>query len=397
MSHNNFILSQRFDPEAGGSITWIREVYSRWPTPCTLLTHDYSLDESASELGSSNLKLNQRSELREETQGSLNILRSDLLLDNWGLDSLPRLKKYWRMYKFARSAPEGSVFHCNHLVPEGLACAAAIKLNPRKKKIVSYVHGEELLAYQSSRQLSLLAHSATKASDLIITNSQAVKEMLAEFSEEATEKTKVIHPGVDFALFNQARDARDKARQDLGIEKDEVLFVTLGRLCARKNQTNSIKALKNSKYKYLILGEGKEKQGLVELSQSLGMKDRVIFRSADTTKEAAELLAASDVFIMPSIQTKGDLEGFGIVFIEAAAAGLPSISGIVGGQVEAVINGETGFNVDGNSVEEISEKAFLLASAQELRERMSESAISWAKANDWNKVLKKTLSAVSSI
>jgi len=83
---------------------------------------------------------------------------------------------------------------------------------------------------------------------------------------------------------------------------------------------------------------------------------------------------------MPSIQNDSTTEGFGIVFLEVAAAGVLSISGNVGGrQPESVINGKTGFVVDGNDIPEIAKIISTLCADEKLRKKMGGCGRKWQK------------------
>jgi phosphatidylinositol alpha-1,6-mannosyltransferase len=80
------------------------------------------------------------------------------------------------------------------------------------------------------------------------------------------------------------------------------------------------------------------------------------------------------------------VEGFGIVFIEAAAAGVPSVAGNTGGQAEAVKHGETGLIVDGTSLVDVCEALATLARDPERRARMGAMAREWASQHDWARI-----------
>jgi phosphatidylinositol alpha-1,6-mannosyltransferase len=101
-------------------------------------------------------------------------------------------------------------------------------------------------------------------------------------------------------------------------------------------------------------------------------------------------MALADIHIMPSITYGEVLEGFGIVFLEAAAAGIPSIAGNTGGQAEAVVDGRTGFVVDGTNVETIANAIRQLAENRQLRHEMGEYGRRWASAHEWQTLVDKT-------
>ena len=97
---------------------------------------------------------------------------------------------------------------------------------------------------------------------------------------------------------------------------------------------------------------------------------------------------------MPSIDEGGLIEGFGIVFLEAAAAGVPSIAGNNGGQAEAVLDGRTGRVVDGRNVEAVADAIRALIGDPAARAEMAVQCVAWAAQNDWTRVVTRTIDAL---
>ncbi len=107
---------------------------------------------------------------------------------------------------------------------------------------------------------------------------------------------------------------------------------------------------------YLVVGDGPDKKRLKGLVATLGLIDRVRFAGRVPREEVIGLLNICEIFIMATrpIIHRGEVEGFGIVFVEAGALGKPVIGGISGGTVEAIKDGVTGLLVDPESTEDIS-------------------------------------------
>jgi phosphatidyl-myo-inositol dimannoside synthase len=127
----------------------------------------------------------------------------------------------------------------------------------------------------------------------------------------------------------------------------------------RKGHDMVIKALpsiaqKVPAVKYLIVGTGEEQATLYKTAQDMGVLERVVFAGQVPASELAAYYAACDVFVMPNRQIGPDIEGFGIVFVEASAAGKPVIGGESGGTGDAILHGVTGLRVDGTNVEAIA-------------------------------------------
>lgn len=84
---------------------------------------------------------------------------------------------------------------------------------------------------------------------------------------------------------------------------------------------------------YLCIGSGPEKENLFNLTQQLNLEEFVTFIEPAADSEKIELLQASDIFVLPTIPTSTDIEGFGIALVEAQACGLPVICGNSGGEI----------------------------------------------------------------
>ena len=135
-------------------------------------------------------------------------------------------------------------------------------------------------------------------------------------------------------------------------------LITISRLDGRKSHHNVIMTVKNllPKYpslKYVSIGDGDEGNNLLKLRKTLGLEKNVEFIFNSTEQEKAALLEQSNIFVMPSVIYKKSVEGFGIVFIEAAQHGIPSIGGRDGGASDAIIHEKTGLICDGNKLEDV--------------------------------------------
>jgi phosphatidylinositol alpha-1,6-mannosyltransferase len=106
---------------------------------------------------------------------------------------------------------------------------------------------------------------------------------------------------------------------------------------------------------YRVVGAGPDDARLRDLGRSLGVADRVRFLGRLTKAELADEYRNCTVFVLPARRTAdGQLEGYGLVYFEAAAWGRPVIAGRSGGEIDAVVDGQTGLLVDGASVDEIA-------------------------------------------
>jgi len=173
----------------------------------------------------------------------------------------------------------------------------------------------------------------------------------AERAAGRTLPTVVVPPGVDVNRFTPLDDAeRAKARAAFGLPTDAPLVTCVSRLVPRKGIDSLVRAAAMLVHDMpdlvvAVAGSGRERGHLERLAASTGAPVRFLGRVPDADLRA--LSGCGDVFAMPCRSRWGGLEqeGFGIVFVEAAAAGVPQVAGASGGSADAVIDGETGLVV----------------------------------------------------
>jgi phosphatidylinositol alpha-1,6-mannosyltransferase len=132
--------------------------------------------------------------------------------------------------------------------------------------------------------------------------------------------------------------------------------------------------------RYDIVGKGADNQRLQALAAELGVQHHVHFHGYISEAEKAELLSNADVFLLPNRREPGSVEGFGIVFLEAAAFGVPSVAGSDGGTRDAVLDGVTGLVVDGEEESAVADAICSLLFDPERREKLGRAA----HARFWN-------------
>lgn len=162
----------------------------------------------------------------------------------------------------------------------------------------------------------------------------------------------VVPPGVDVDRFHLATsEQREAARRCAGIGPDRLLVFSVSRLVPRKGMDILIGAAELlsreiPELEVVIAGSGRDEARLRKLVASTPARVRLLGRVSEDEK--VELMAAADVFALPCRRRWAGLEqeGFGIVFVEAAACAVPQVGGRSGGSAEAVVHGETGLVVD---------------------------------------------------
>lgn len=199
------------------------------------------------------------------------------------------------------------------------------------------------------------------------------------------EKLVQIAPGIDTSNFTP-RDSQ-RLRAELGIEARPTI-VSVGRLVHRKGQDRLVEALPKIKaaipqVALVFIGEGPHRGVLDKLIKRHCLEDDVFFLGRIEYSKLAEYISVGDVFAMPSRSRLFGLEveGLGIVYLEASATGLPVLAGDSGGAPDAVLEGETGLVVDGNDIEAISTSLIRMLQDRELQKKMSERGREWVVEN----------------
>ncbi|HEX8093890.1 glycosyltransferase family 4 protein [Jatrophihabitans sp.] len=170
-----------------------------------------------------------------------------------------------------------------------------------------------------------------------------------------------LAPGVDIDTFNPAVSG-EAVRQRHGLT-DRPVVVCVSRLVPRKGQDVLIQAMpailaRVAEAALLIVGGGRDEQRLRSLARQAGVAEEVVFTGPVSSAELPEHFAAGNVFAMPCRTRRlgMDVEGLGIVFLEASATGLPVVAGNSGGAPEAVRQGVTGEVVDGRDVVAVADR-----------------------------------------
>ncbi|MFW0787413.1 glycosyltransferase family 4 protein [Gordonia sp. CPCC 206044] len=169
-----------------------------------------------------------------------------------------------------------------------------------------------------------------------------------------------LPPGVDTDRFAPDPAARERLRQQLGLA-DRPTVLCLSRLVPRKGQDTLIRALPLIRREIgdvalVIVGGGPYAETLHELADRTGMADHVVFTGSVPSAELPAYHGIADVFAMPA-RTRGrglDVEGLGIVYLEASSTGVPVVAGDSGGAPETVVEGVTGTVVDGRDVDAVA-------------------------------------------
>ena len=264
--------------------------------------------------------------------------------------------------------------------PLGLLAKGARSAGARK--IVALTHGHEVWwakIWPFSSAIKRIGRDVDVLTYLGDYTKSAISKALSKSSQE---KLVRLAPGIDIDHFSPAKK-NPRIRRELQLE-DKKVIVSVGRLVHRKGQDFLIDALpiiaqKVPNVHLLLVGEGPYLAELQKRAKSLAVQDRITFIGRVQYAELPEYICAGDIFAMPSRSRLAGLEveGLGIVYLEASACGLPVIGGVSGGAPDAVLEGETGFSVDGTSASEIAEAAIRLLNDSDLSANLGARGRQW--------------------
>lgn len=277
------------------------------------------------------------------------------------------------------------VIIAGRVLPDGFIATRTAK---RHEGIsVVFAHGEEVNRWslaapfpKGNRLLvwvkRMITWSVYRRADLIIANSCFTYGLLIDNGIKE-ENIVVAYPGTDPERFKPTvRDDALIARY--GLNGRQVLL-SVGRLTPRKGQDMTLRALPNvlkhfPDLVYVIAGTGEYECKLRELARELGVDSSVRFVGNVASENLAGLYNLADIFIMANrtLKDSRDIEGFGIVYLEAGACGIPVIAGNTGGTTEAVCDNETGLIVDGDNPEQIAQAINRILGDTALRRRLGE-------------------------
>jgi phosphatidylinositol alpha-1,6-mannosyltransferase len=254
------------------------------------------------------------------------------------------------------------------------------------QRVVASTHGHEVgwsmlpAARQALRRIGSTVDVLTHVSDYTRTRFSAAFGPLAPLER--------LSPGVDTEVFrpDPAARAEIRARHGLG---DRPVVVCVSRLVPRKGQDVLVAALPAIRRQVpdaalLLVGGGPHRDAVQKLAHRHGVAEHVVFTGSVPWAELPRYHAAGDVFAMPC-RTRGrglDVEALGIVFLEAAACGLPVVAGRSGGAPETVREGETGHVVDGRDAEELAEVVGGLLADPERAAKLGRAGREWVRS-DW--------------
>lgn len=202
-------------------------------------------------------------------------------------------------------------------------------------------------------------------------------------------RRRIVGGGANPTVFRRLDSEAFRSEHGLG---DAKVLLSVARLVSRKGIDRVLAALpaiarRVPQARYLIVGEGPDRGRLEALARRHGVTERVIWFGDIQRDYLPVIYSAADVFVMPASSTIPDVEGFGLVFVEAAACGTPSVGSIAGGIPDAVAHGETGLLVDPDDAAALERAIVSLLIDRDRRRAMGERARATAlRRNTWEAV-----------
>ncbi|MCX5242448.1 glycosyltransferase family 4 protein [Streptomyces prunicolor] len=266
--------------------------------------------------------------------------------------------------------------------PLGLMAPALRKAGA--ERLVATTHGHEAGWAQLPASRQLLRRIGESTDTITYLGEYTRSRIAGALSPEAAARMVQLPPGVDEKVFHPGSGGAE-VRERLGLT-DRPVVVCVSRLVPRKGQDTLILAMprilaRQPDAVLLIVGGGPYEKELRRLARETGVTDSVRFTGAVPWAELPAHYGAGDVFAMPCRTRRGglDVEGLGIVYLEASATGLPVVAGDSGGAPDAVLDGETGWVVRGGSPEEAADRIVALLADPELRRNMGERGRQWVE------------------
>jgi phosphatidylinositol alpha-1,6-mannosyltransferase len=368
---NILFMADSFLPHAGGSRVYYYNLYSRlvdlYPDHVTILTKKVpgwqQFDESAS-------------------RDSLRIIRRFQPLPGLHVTQLPKIV-FPLTEAFAQMLRGYTdVIHAGDLYPPGVIALWLKRLFGIP--FVAYCHGEDITLTEHHRYQPIVRNQIYRGADAVVAACEFAKQNLLRIGIPENRIVKIT-PGVDGERFSP-RPVSEKLIRQYDLTNRRVLM-TVARLTPRKGHATVLRALAKvlpsiPDATYLVVGKGEERERLERLAADLGISQAVRFVGFVPEEDLADFYNLCDVFVMMNHEEEnGDIEGFGMVFLEASAMGKAVIGGRSGGTEDSVQHGVTGFLADPDDAEELAATLHLVLENDELRKQLGAAGVQRARAD----------------
>lgn len=254
------------------------------------------------------------------------------------------------------------------------------------RKIIALTHGHEVWWAKLPPFSFALRHIGNQVDHLTYLGEFTRSQIARALTPQAQSAMVKVAPGIDIDHFKPT-DAT-QLRSSLGLTRKKVI-VSVGRLVPRKGQDVLLHALPQIAQAIpdvhaVLVGSGKYEKRLRSIAHRNGCSDRVTFTGRIQYGDLPRYISCGDVFVMPSRSRFAGLEveGLGIVYLEASACGVPVVAGDSGGAPDAVKESLTGFVVDGRSKDQVAAATIEILKNPELAHSMGRAGRQWIE-QEW--------------
>ena len=314
-------------------------------------------------------------------------LKAEILTHENGLP-----KRFWQLpfyyFPVRKTIKNCEIVHALDGWPYGFIAVIA-SLFLKKRVIITAIGTGSVKPLYNWWKRPLLRWAYKKADIVTAVSNNTKKEILKVLPDLNIE---VINHGVDFNKFKI---------KNLKLKIQKPYILSVGALKKRKGFEYSIAAFAEllkgiresgnkelSDLKYVIVGKGPEHQNLKFKIKNLKLENRVIFLENLTEEELISVYKNAELFVLLPQDINKDIEGFGLVFLEAAAAGLPVVGAKDTSAEDAVRDGKNGILVDPTDIQSAAQAAEKILSDVDLRNSFSKESLILAKEMSWEKIAK---------
>jgi len=250
------------------------------------------------------------------------------------------------------------------------------------KPVAATAHGRD--AAYDNPLYGAFVHPAARRLGAVVCVSRHIEKLCNSIG---IKNTAVIHNGIE--MPPRAKGTGAEMRRKFGINNGQILLLTVGRLVKKKGVAwFSLHVMPHlpKRFVYVIAGEGPERHEVEKIAAESG--GRVVFAGAVSDGEKGALYHAADIFVMPNMRIKGEAEGFGVVALEAASHGLPTVASDIEGLRDSV-NPSFGKLIPERDAAGFSSAISSLSKNKRELGRMSKSALKHARKSSWSAVASK--------
>lgn len=266
------------------------------------------------------------------------------------------------------------------------------KFSPKTKRLVA-VHGLDI-TYANRIYQWYIRKYAKDSFDIYVCNSDATKQLL---TNRGIYNTITIPSGVNKDRYNGFKRNKDAFLKKYGKSKDRDIILTAGRLVKRKGVNwfvrNVVPSLPDNAL-YVIVGNGSDCELIKQAIRENNLEKKVLMITDASDEELNACYLNADIFVMPNIKVENDMEGFGLVAIEASLAGNMVIAANVDGISTAVIEGKNGYLVESQNKEAFLEKIREILGERNKEKMRYEVTLFTVKNFDWCIVVKRYENAI---